>query len=76
MGTKIDYTRFEAIRIGDHVRLQSDVETEFGWTVIGRSFGSMTFDLAAGDPNVPEQILRGVRAALVERIEAAPEQEA
>ncbi len=49
MGTGSDYKHFEAIRIGDHVRLQSDVESEFGWTVIGRSFGSMTFDLASGD---------------------------
>ncbi len=73
MGTKIDYKRFEAIRIGDHVRLQSDVETEFGWTVIGRSFGSMTFDLASGDSASPNRILRGVRAALVQRIEVAPE---
>ncbi len=76
MGTGSDYKHFEAIRIGDQVQLQSAVETEFGWTVIGRSFGSMTFDLASGDIASPDRILRGVRAALVRRIEAAPEQEA
>jgi len=71
---RTDYKRFEEIHIGDHVRLKSDVEAEFGWTVIGRSFGSMTFDLAQGDMNTPERILRGVRAALVQRMEPAPEQ--
>ncbi len=76
MDTARKRKNFSEIRIGDRVRLRSDVDTEFEWTVIGRSFGSMTFDLASGDANTPDWILHGVRAALVQRSEAAPEQEA
>ena len=69
MAAKMDHETFSDLRIGDHVRLKSDGGRGFEWTVIGRSFGSMTYDIAADDANEPGRIMQGVRPALLERIE-------
>ncbi len=69
MGTDMEQKPSRDIRIGDHVRLKSDGGRGFEWTVIGRSFGSVTFDIAADDANEPGRIMQGVRPELIERIE-------
>ncbi len=76
MAAKMDHETFSDLRIGDHVRLKNDEDRQFEWTVVGRSFGSMSFDIEAGTANTPHRILRGVRPALLERIKTTPEQEA
>ena len=76
MGTDMEQKPSRDIRIGDRVRLKSDGGRGFEWTVVGRSFGTLTFDLAYGDPDDPGRIMRSVLPALLERIDVAANQEA
>jgi hypothetical protein len=41
--------------------------------VIGRSFGSKTYDIAAGNANEPGQVLQSVRPELLKKAETASE---
>jgi hypothetical protein len=70
----VGHKHFDEIRIGDWVRLTDEREGG-AWTVVGRSFGSMTLDLAAADPKDAGRVLRAVRAASVQRVEPVTEQE-
>lgn len=62
---------FSELRMGDRVCLESEEGRGAVWRVVGRSFGSMTFDVSTEDANNPGRILHGVRPALLRRIEAS-----
>jgi hypothetical protein len=70
--TETSHKLFSELRIGDHVRLRDEQESSAGWSVIGRSFGSMTVDLMSDDPRGRGRMLQGVRPDLVELIEPSP----
>ncbi|MCG8371622.1 MAG: hypothetical protein MJA32_14075, partial [Proteobacteria bacterium] len=62
------YDAFAAIRIGDTVRLTDDEADNTVWTVTGRSFGTMTYDLTCGDAIAPDRTLNGVHVSFLERV--------
>ena len=68
-------TIFSELRIGDHVRLKTGDDRGAEWTVVGRSFVSMTFDISSEDGNFPGRIMHGVRSELLQRIATAPDQD-
>ncbi len=75
MSPEAVHNLFSEIRMGDHVRLKSDEDRGAEWTVVGRSFGSMTFDISSGEANNPGRILHGVRSELLQRIATVPDQD-
>ncbi len=60
---------FHGLRIGDLVRLRSGDGEGFKWTVIGRSFGSVTVDLMTDDTGAADKIRYGVKPASLERFD-------
>ena len=61
---------FNGLQIGDLVRLRSGDGEGFKWTVIGRSFGSMTVDLMTDDTGAADKIRYRVKPAALERFDA------
>ena len=61
---------FDGLRIGDLVRLRSGDGEGSTWTVIGRSFGSVTVDLVSDDAGAASKFRYGVKPTLLERIDA------
>jgi len=65
------YDAFAAIRIGDLVRLTDDESDNTEWTVTGRSFGSMTYDLSSGDAIAPDRTLNGVHVSFLRKVDGS-----
>ena len=60
---------FNGLQIGDLVRLRSGDGEGFNWTVIGRSFGSMTVDLMTDDTGAADKIRNSVKPAALEKFD-------
>ena len=58
-------------KVGDRVRLKVARGGVSEWTVIGRSFGDVTYDIASGSFDEPDRILHGLKPDSLEKIDPA-----
>ena len=57
-------------KVGERVRLKVARGGVSEWTVIGRSFGDVSYDVASGTFDEPDRILHGLKPDSLEKIEA------
>jgi len=58
-------------KVGERVRLKVARGGVSEWTVIGRSFGDVSYDIASGNFDEPDRILHGLRPDSLEKIDTA-----
>lgn len=58
-------------KVGDRVRLKAARGGITEWTVIGRSFGDVSYDIASGSFDEPDRILHGLKPESLEKIDTA-----
>jgi len=58
-------------KVGERVRLKVARGGVSEWTVIGRSFGDVSYDIASGNFDAPDRILHGLKPDSLEKIETA-----
>ena len=58
-------------KVGERVRLKVARGDISEWTVIGRSFGDVSYDVASGSFDEPDRILHGLKPDSLEKIDTA-----
>lgn len=58
-------------KVGERVRLKAKRGDVSEWTIIGRSFGDVTYDVASGSFDEPDRILHGLKPDSLEKIDPA-----